>query len=187
MVDCDPIRIIVCSTSRSLQSTRNTRKTGGIINLRNQSEEPISWLTRRVRRRQCPCSGRAAVSSGRLLAAASSSFEIAAEARPLLAAASRYLSSRMKVMSIGLEDLADGALRPAQRARVPNSGGRGRGARRCREAALALLWHWPRLKANVHIIFYIRALRRFSGDPQSELYVTGGTTRVPYKVSTPRA
>ena len=45
----------------------------------------------------------------RLLAAASSSlapFEIAAEARPLLAAASRYLSSRMKVMSIGLEDLA---------------------------------------------------------------------------------
>ena len=47
----------------------------------------------------------------RLLAAASSSFEIAAEARPLLAAASRYLSSRMKVMSIGLEDLADGALR----------------------------------------------------------------------------
>ena len=58
----------------------------------------------------------------RLLAAASSSFEIAAEARPLLAAASRYLSSRMKVMSIGLEDRADGALRPAQRARVPNSG-----------------------------------------------------------------
>ena len=71
----------------------------------------------------------------RLLAAASSSFEIAAEARPLLAAASRYLSSRMKVMSIGLEDLADGALRPAQRARVPNSGGRGRGARRCRRGS----------------------------------------------------
>ena len=80
----------------------------------------------------------------RLLAAASSSFEIAAEARPLLAAASRYLSSRMKVMSIGLEDLADGALRPAQRARVPNSGGRGRGARRCRRGSFGTCFRLER-------------------------------------------
>ena len=125
----------------------------------------------------------------RLLAAASSSFEIAAEARPLLAAASRYLSSRMKVMSIGLEDLADGALRAAcaARARAKLRWQRQRRAPLPQRQLWHMLWHWPRLKANVHIIFYIRALRRFSGDPQSELYVTGGTTRVPYKVSTPRA